>query len=228
LFNPGSSNVTVYSGDDAVSTDIIPPIGTTNSTNLNTVEDSVDGLPPHPFNGTVIGSASDVSAEVPDWLSSPYVLDQTVQALSSVARSSGRFFASGTQPGSFGDNTTARGITFCDGNCTLTGDGGGILVVTGILTFNGNFNFNGLILITGSGGALRSGGGTGTIQGNIVIAPYVGSRVEDTTTPAQADTFLAPQYDLSGGGNSTVVYNSASVAGGLVAVSNFVLGVMEK
>jgi hypothetical protein len=42
-FHPGSSNVTVYSGADAVSTDIIPPIGTINQTNLDTVEDSVDG-----------------------------------------------------------------------------------------------------------------------------------------------------------------------------------------
>ena len=42
------------------------------------------------------------------------------------------------------------------------------------------------------------------------------------------NAFLAPQYDLSGGGNSTVQYNSASIHGGLVAVSNFVLGVVEK
>jgi hypothetical protein len=75
---------------------------------------------------------------------------------------------------------------------------------------------------------IRSGGGTGTIQGNIVVAPYSGSRIEDGITPTLAATFLSPQYDLSGGGDSTVVYNSDSVASGLVAVSNFVLGVAEK
>jgi hypothetical protein len=42
-FDPGSSTVAVYSGDDAVSTDIIPPIGTINDANLDTVEGSVDG-----------------------------------------------------------------------------------------------------------------------------------------------------------------------------------------
>ena len=74
----------------------------------------------------------------------------------------------------------------------------------------------------------RSGGGAGTIQGNIVVSPYIANRVEDGIDPEITATFLSPQYDLSGGGNSTVVYNSISVAYGLVAVCNFVLGVMEK
>lgn len=228
MFNPGSSNVTVYSGDDVVSTDIIPPIGTTNPTNLDVVEDSVSGQPPHPFNGTVIGSPSDVSLEMPEWMRNPSNLDATIQQLANVARSSGRFFPNGVQPTSFGNNTTGQGITFCDGNCTFTGAGGGIMVVTGKLTLHGNFNFNGLIIVTGQAGVDRSGGGNGTIQGNIVISPYVGSRVEDTITPGMSDTFLSPQYNLSGGGNSTVVYNSQTVNNGLVAVSNYVLGVVEK
>lgn len=228
MFDPGSSNVTVYSGDDAVSTDIIPPIGTTNPTNLNTVEDSVSGLPPHPFNGTVIGSPSDISNEIPDWLASPYAVDAIVNQLAMVARSSGRFFASGVQPTTFGNNAAATGITFCDGNCEFSGNGGGIMVVTGKLTLNGNFSFSGLILVTGTAGVDRSGGGNGTIQGNIIISPYVGSRVEDGVSPTTTAGFLSPQYNLSGGGNSTVVYNSNSVAGGMVAVSNFVLGVAEK
>lgn len=228
MFNPGSSNVTVYSGDDVVSTDIIPPIGTTNPTNLDVVEDSVSGLPPHPFNGTVIGSPSDISGEMPDWLRNPANLDATVQQLANVARSSGRFFANGVQPANFGNNATGQGITFCDGNCTFGGLGGGIMVVTGKLTLNGNFHFNGLIIVTGQAGVDRSGGGNGTIQGNIVIAPYVGSRVEDTVAPSASDSFLSPQYNLSGGGNSTVVYNSQTVNNGLIAVSNYVLGVVEK
>ncbi len=227
-FNPGSSNVTVYSGVDAVSTDIIPPIGTINNTNLDVVEESVDGQPPHPFNGTVIGAPTNVSQEMPDWLTSPYNLDVAVRSLYNVANASGRYFPSGTQPTTFGNNATAQGITFCDGNCELSGAGGGIMVVTGTLTLRGNFNFNGLILVTGQGGVTRSGGGNGTIQGNMVIAPYVHSAISDDTNPEPSATFLAPQYDLSGGGNSTIVYNSRSVAGGLVAVSNFVLGIAEK
>ena len=235
-FNPGSSNVTTYSGDDAVSTDIIPPIGTINGDNLDQVNASVNRQPPHPFNGNVVGTPSDVSNEVPDWLSSPAQMDIAIKQLYNTALSSpdpggnstGRYFPSGSQPTTFGNNTTALGITFCDGNCTFTGDGGGILVVTGTLTLHGNFNFNGLIIVTGSGGIQRSGGGTGILQGNIVVAPYENNRIADNLDPAATARFLAPQYDLSGGGNSTIQYNSSSVANGLTAVSNFVLGVAEK
>jgi hypothetical protein len=243
-FDPGSSTVTTYSGDDVVSTDIIPPIGTTDATNLDDVQASVDRHPPHPFNGTVVGTPSNVTRENPDWLQSPKATDQAVHTLYNTALGSAdssntvngtRYFPSGTTPSTFGNNTTATGITFCDGDVTFTGDGGGILVVTGKLTLHGNFSFNGLIIVTGQGGIDRSGGGNGVIQGNIVVAPYVNSKIVDVNGPPKQDlfpadgaTFLAPQYDLSGGGNSTVTYNSSSVANGLTAVSNFVLGVVEK
>ena len=85
---------------------------------------------------------------------------------------------------------------------------------------HGNFSFNGLIIVTGAAGVDRRGGGNGTLQGNIVVAPY------DLANLSAG--FLPPLYDLSGGGNSGVVYNSSSVANGMVAVSNFVLGVAEK
>ncbi|MDM7922777.1 MAG: hypothetical protein QUS14_10800 [Pyrinomonadaceae bacterium] len=227
-FNPGSSAVTVYSGVDAESTDIIPPIGTVNTGNLEVVMDSVDGEPPFPFNGTVIGAPSDISEEVPHWLSTPLALDATLRGLYSIANASSRYFPTGTQPTTFGDNTTGMGITFCDGDCELSGNGGGIMVVTGTLTLRGNFNFNGMIIVTGAGGVTRSGGGTGTIQGNMVVSPYSASYMADNIPPLETDRFLAPQYDLSGGGNSEIMYNSRSVQNGLVAVSNFVLGVAEK
>jgi hypothetical protein len=155
-------------------------------------------------------------------------LDAAVRSLYAVANASGRYFPDGTQPTTFGDNATAQGITFCDGNCELSGNGGGIMVVTGTLTLKGNFNFNGMIVVTGAGGVTRSGGGTGTIQGNMVLAPYLYSPIWDNISPDENAQFLAPRYDLSGGGNSTIVYNSSSVTGGLIAVSNFVLGVAEK
>jgi hypothetical protein len=234
-FAPGSSNVTTYSGDDAVSTDIIPPIGTTNGDNLDDVQASVDRQPPHPFNGNIVGVPSNVSNEIPDWLSSPAQTDIAIHSLANTAmgsadpvNSTGRFFPSGTNPTTFGNNTTGTGITFCDGNCTFTGAGGGILVVTGTLTLHGNFNFRGLIIVTGAGGIERSGGGTGILEGNIVVVPYANSRIGDNLDPAPNAQYLPPRYDLSGGGNSTIQYNSSSVANGLTAVSNFVVGVAEK
>jgi hypothetical protein len=222
-FNPGTSAVTSYSGDDMATNLYIPPIGTTNAANLAFVQDSVDGKPPHPFNGAIVGTPANITSELPTWLQSPANLHDTIQSLKFVAESSGRYFPSGTAPNGFGNVSTARGITFADGNTSLTGSGGGILVCTGTLTLDGEFNFRGLIIVTGPGGVIRNGGGGGSIEGNLVIAPY------NQSSPGQnlAD-FLTPVYDLSGGGNSTIVYNSSNVTDGMIAVSNFVRGVAEK
>jgi len=222
VFEPGSSSVTEYSGKDVVSSVIIPPIGTTNDANLETVLEKTSGDPPHPFNGKIIGGSANVESEMPFWLQNPANLDSTIASLKLTAQASGRYFASGTTPTNTGDNKTARGITFVDGDLVLTPtlSGGGILVVTGKLTLKGNFNYNGMIIVTGAEGVARQGGGNGTLQGNIVVAPYNKTKLDDG--------FLPPKYDLSGGGNSGVIYNSSSVANGMVAVSNFVLAVAEK
>ena len=64
------------------------------------------------------------------------------------------------------------------------------------------------------------GGGNGILRGNTVIAPYNKNNL--------AAGFLAPKYDISGGGTSEIRYDSSSIANGMTAVSNFVLGVAEK
>jgi len=231
VFEPGSSAAMEYSGQDQVSTDIIPPIGTSGDngdTNLDAILDRIDNGTP-PFNGDITGTPSNVTTDTPPWLSSPSNLDTAVRSLQGVADAAGRYFPSGVAPTGtypFG-NPNGTGITFCDGNCTLTGDGGGILVVTGKLTLHGNFSFRGIIIVTGSGGVDRTGAGNGLIQGNMVIAPYQNSSVLPATDPV-GTAFLAPRYDLSGGGSSMIAYNSTAINSGLVAVSNFVLGVMEK
>jgi Tfp pilus assembly protein PilX len=219
-FEAGSSAVVKYSGDDEVSTDIIPPIGTTNVDNQEYVDTYLTG-----FHGNVVGTASNVTNDVPYWLQTPANLDAEIQRFAMAAMPY-RYFASGVVPDSFGDNATGQGLTFCDGDLEFSQYGGGILVVTGHLTLKGDFNFRGLIIVTGAGGIDRNGGGGGTITGNVIVAPYVSSKVSDTQ--AVGSDFLAPYYDLNGGGNSTLVYNSSAINNGLSAVSNFVLGVMEK
>lgn len=228
-FALGNSNAMLYSGQDAVSTDIIPPIGASGDINVSTILDEIDDVN---RSNRITGTPSDISADTPAWLSTPTNLDTAVKALQVTADSSSRYFANGVAPsasggqGAFG-NPNGTGITFCDGDCTFTGDGGGILVVTGKLTLHGAFSFKGLIIVTGQGGVDRQGAGNGTIEGNMVIAPYVNSRVLPASEPAGIG-FLAPQYDLSGGGASTIQYNSTALSNGLVAVNNFVLGVVEK
>jgi hypothetical protein len=222
-FALGNSNAMLYSGQDAESTDIIPPIGTLGQTNLDSVFDNIDDV--NRWN-RVVGVPSDITSDTPAWLSTPAQLDVAVKSLANVASASGRYFANGVQPTTFG-NPNGTGITFCDGNCDFTGDGGGIMVVTGKLTLRGRFAFRGIIIVTGQGGVDRQGAGNGTIEGNMVIAPYVNSSVLPSSEPV-GSAFLAPQYDLAGGGASTIQYNSTAINDGLVAVSNFVLGVVEK
>jgi hypothetical protein len=220
VFNPGTSNATEYSGKDVFLKAFLPPIGTTNDANLAKVNYGLTHPPPNKFNGTVVGTPSNVSDEMPDWLQSPANLDATLQRLKDVADASGRYFAPGVVPTSFGNNPTATGITFVDGDLSFSGSGGGILVVKGNLVFSGGFSFNGLIIVTGSNGVSRTGGGSGILQGNMIVAPYNSS--------ALAGDFLAPKYDISGGGDSDVIYNSNNVDNGLSALSNFVKGVAEK
>jgi hypothetical protein len=233
----------LYSGVDLASgsSDIIPPVGTTNppdctvnpcqDTNLDTV---IDGFGDKITN-TVVGTPTNVNGEVPPWLANPASLDATVKSLYETARNSydptnstGRVFTN-TQPTSWGDPATGTGITFCDGNCELGPiAGGGILVVTGQLTLRGNFEWYGLIIVTGPDGIIRSGGGHGLIQGNVVVAPYLNSSIAANTNPPVGSGFLAPQWNTAGGGNSTIQYNSDNQNSGLGAISNNVLGVVEK
>lgn len=216
-FKPGTSNNVTYSGDDIASTLNIPSIGTTNDTNLQTITNELNA---QAVKTVPVPPAENVLIEVPFWLSSPKNLDDTVKDLRNVAKASGKYFANGQAPNNFGNLATATGITFIEGNGEFSGNGGGILVCTGKLTLHGNFSFNGLIIVTGTDGIQRTGGGNGLLAGNTVVAPY---------NPANLNAdFLAPKYDISGGGNSTIRYDSNSVANGMTAVSNFVLGVAEK
>lgn len=218
-FDPGNSANVTYSGQDVIAPDIIiPPVGTSNNANLGIVKTALDGLDKKP--GQVVGEAANVTPEMPTWLQNTLNLDTVIQNLRDVAIASNGYYTAGQKVSYFGDVNDATGITFIEGDASLSQSGGGILVCTGTLTYNGGVDFNGLIIVTGAGGFTRHGGGNGTILGNAVVAPYNPLNL--------AAGFLPPKYDMSGGGNSTLTYNSSSIGNGLIAVSNFALGVAEK
>lgn len=216
VFNSGNSQNVTYSGDDIATNAMIPPVGATNNSNLTIIESQLCLI----CKPNTIGVPANVQEELPDWLQSTQNLDALIKNLRDVARTSGRYYSSGQTPPDLGNNATGTGITFVDGDLSMAGSGGGILIVTGKLRFNGGFDFNGLIIVTGADGLDRRGGGNGLLQGNIVVAPY------DPTNLSIG--FKSPKYDISGGGTSEMRYNSSSLANGMTAVSNFVLGVAEK
>ena len=245
-FFPGSSQRVCYTGISDFDPDAtcpsgafpvdsnipsVPPIGVTNTDNLDTVNCSFSPRPPNcpnlPGNppAAPIPAPAIIDSELPPWLQSTEALDQAVQNLRSTAQAAGTYYPSGQQPPSVGTynaiTDTWNGVTFCDGNCALTGNGGGILVVTGKLTLQGNFNFKGLIIVTGAEGVVRLGGGTGAIIGNLVVAPYDSNNL--------AAGFLPPVYDMRGGGNSDFIYSGTSTSfNGQTAISDFILGIVEK
>jgi len=103
--------------------------------------------------------------------------------------------------------TADRRIVVVDGNATLGPvNGAGILIVTGQLTLDGNFNYHGLIMCIGQGSLLRSGGGNGEIEGSIFVAK----------TRDASDNLLAslgnPTFNTNGGGNSDIEYDAAQLS----------------
>jgi len=108
------------------------------------------------------------------------------------------------------------GFTFVDGNCTLEG-GSGLLIVTGRLTMNGNPNFDGLILVLGEGYVERNGAGNGEYYGAMAVA-----RFNRTSGP-----FLAPHFDTDGAGTSSMQYDSDALRRALNSSGPRVLGIHE-
>ncbi|HEV8167863.1 MAG TPA: hypothetical protein VGP59_00920, partial [Pyrinomonadaceae bacterium] len=130
------------------------------------------------------------TVETPSFLQSADRARAYLNNLQAKAQSTGRYFKSGT---TVNDSVNAPRFTFVDGDCTLDG-GSGFLVVTGTLTLNGNPNFKGAILVLGTGVLIRNGGGNGDIYGGIMVAAF----------GRKSGNFTAPTFLTNGGGNSTI------------------------
>jgi len=243
-FEPGTSNGINYSGGqfdangNCISpTGCVPSFGLTNPTKLQNVLNNPPGPNEGDPNPMLPGPALLDGSNIPGWQQSPAALDALVNQLRTVARNSpGSYFVNPTgnqdnfnvgsnqsPPGSY---TNGTGITFCEGSCKISADGGGILVVTGKLTNVGNFHFKGMIIVTGEEGWERNGTGGGLVIGNVVIAPYNQIPYNPQNL---SSAFLAPQYYVNGGGVSTVTYaDVGETLDGTTGVSNFMLGVAEK
>ena len=224
-FEPGTSTNVSYSGVSG------PSFGLTNQNNLNYLQQRAPGCNPNQpspcGDQTRMQPPPAIITDIPSWQQSPQAMDVLVRQLRETAEGSGTYHAAGSTISNPGNYSNGTGITFCEGNCQVGGNGGGILVVTGKLTNTGGFSFRGLILVTGAGGWDRNGGGNGLVTGSIVIAPYNAASL--ACTPQTVDCFLPPQYYISGGGGSDVVFAELGVSfDGTSAATDFVQGVAEK
>lgn len=209
-FTTGSSAAKEYSGhDNAGSGAILPAFGsTTDADRAIEVDAANKGTVADPIAETFASSA------LPSWLQSANNARALISAQKANAIGQGRYFTSFS--GNAGSSSSPA-FTFVDGDCDLDG-GAGLLVVTGNLEMKGNPSFQGLILVLGEGSINRKGGGNGDIYGAITVAKF---DVNGT------GGFLAPTFTTSGGGNSTIQYDSNAVTRALNLSGPLVKGVRE-
>lgn len=218
LFRPGSSSQMSIDGV------AVPSIIVSDPTALGQVTGTLAGPPNRSAN--VLPAPEVAGDALPSWQESPQAMEEFLAPFITSAQNSDRIVSNNEvlDTGEFGDFAAGTGLTVCEANCTLRGDGGGVLIVRETLTFTGNPQFRGIIIVTGEGGVTRSGGGNKfTLHGNMVIAPYDPNNL--------SAGFVSPRYDVNGGPGDIEYSDDVDLEGlfnNTSGISNFILGIAEK
>jgi len=234
-FDLGDSNVTTTSGTDLNGSGTLDAYAVSNG-DYNTANNVIDGCDP---DGSNCGNGPNVSPANPGVLgnaNTPSFLKSVSNArtflygsegMMNSAINQGRYFTDGASAiasgAGLGANNPDGVLTFIDGDFTLgpgSPTGQGTLIVTGTLTLDGNFNWNGVIMVLGAGRVFRSGGGHGNIYGAIFVANFA-------RTGASTDAFGAPTFNTDGGGTSNIQYSSDAVDKAKAVGGHAVKGVRE-
>jgi len=235
-FDLGGSNVTSTSGVDVSGGGTISAVAISDA-DKQRVNNVIDGCDPDGSNCT--GSGPNVTPGDPAILgndNTPSFLKDVASAreflygsegMKQAAINQGRYFNSGAaaiaSDAGLGASNPDGVFTFVDGDLVLgpgSPTGQGTIIVTGKLTLNGNFQWNGVIMVLGSGEVYRSGGGHGDIFGAMFVAKF-------PTSGADTDQFGAPVFDTSGGGTSNIQYSSDAVDKAKSVGGHSVKGVRE-
>jgi hypothetical protein len=128
-------------------------------------------------------------------------------------------YPNGTVPANMGTPSSPV-VNVVNGDVSISGSGAGVLLVTGKLTLNGNFSWNGLILAIGEGAILKSGGGGATLNGSMFAANLYSDIPNASTGPGAYPGYSTriplgannppgiPWFGWSGGGSATIQYDS--------------------
>jgi hypothetical protein len=236
-FSLGGSNVTSTSGSDVSGTGTAIAAYAVSNGDYNTTNNVIDGCASdgsncggsgpnvYPADPAVLGNGN-----TPSFLKSVTNAREFLygsEGMKTAAINQGRYFTTGTaainSTAGLGATNPDGAFTFVDGNLTLgpgSPTGQGTLIVTGNLTLDGNFNFNGVIMVLGTGTVYRSGGGHGNLYGAIFVAKFA-------ATGAVTDVFGAPTFDTSGGGTANIQYSSDAVDKAKAVGGHSVSGVRE-
>lgn len=217
-FNSPNSNPFKIKGQDSA-VPACPPAGnkpaiaTYNSTDASNIQGGL--AKPNNYSGYPPGSPTSVSPSVSNTgptapppgntmgvLGTVSGLNSLVNTVSSIADQT--VPSGGTPPMGWG--TAAQPlVTVATGNLTFgPGTGYGILLVEGNLTLGGNFAWNGVIMVIGTGNVIQAnGGGNAQITGGILVA--------NTTSGVVGNTPGPPNFNWNGGGGNGIQYNSCDV-----------------
>jgi hypothetical protein len=236
-FDLGGSNVTSTSGEDASGSGAtIAAFGVSNS-DYNTTNNVIDGCLPDGSNCS--GSGPNVQPGDPMVLNgtnTPSFLESVSSAreflygsegMMNSAKNQGRYFDTGaaalSSAAGIGASNPDGVFTFVDGDMVLgpgNPTGQGTLIVTGNLTLDGNFNFNGVIMVLGEGHVSRSGGGNGNIFGAMFVAKF-------PRTGSNGDLFGAPTFDTAGGGTANIQYSTDAIDKAKAVGGHAIRGIRE-
>ena len=236
-FALGGSTVTSTSGTDLSGTATGIDAYAVSEADKNTTNNVIDGCDPDGTHCT--GSGPNVTPGDPAVLgddNTPTFLKSVKnvrdflygpEGMKNTAINEGRYFTTGADAiastASLGQNNPDGVLTFVEGDLTLSSgnpSGQGTLIVTGNLILDGNFNFNGVIMVLGAGNVLRNGGGHGNIYGAMYVANFA-------KTGADTDKFQAPTFNTNGGGTANIQYSSDAVDKAKAVGGHAVSGVRE-
>jgi hypothetical protein len=164
------------------------------------------------------------TSDLPSWLRSADKARAFLSDAQTIAVDQERYFTS--SPDAFG--TAANPVlTFVDGDCEITGSGAGMLVVTGSLTLRGNFRFDGVILVLGTGTITRNGSGGGGATPADEGGIYGGLVMANFSRNGNGKFLSKPVFKTNGGGNAEIKYNSKNVEDAFKQLGPSVKGVRE-
>lgn len=217
-FTIGDSAAKDYSGHDFTGSEpALPSFGVTSAVDKVVAETEITkGSTVQPERVRVVAIS-----DLPEFLQTADNARSFLNYMQAVARSMGRHYTSFN--GQAGTTTTPE-FTFVNGNCTLAG-GAGLLIVTGNLVMNGNPNFNGIVLVLGNGYMERDGAGNGNILGTTYVARF--ARAWPASENGTPHPFLAPTFITNGTGNADLRFDSPSVQTGRNVLGTIVRDVRE-
>lgn len=237
-FAGGNSNAKELHGDDQCAVDPLgvsrPVVAVSHAADVAAVQSAINGSKPNTYYAKDASGSTVTAATQPDLISNSIPSSTLVSIhtayginLLSVTDLNGlvdslKKVADTVAPGGSSASSVNVGtpsdpkVVVATGNFTLNGAGAGILVVTGQLVFNGNVDYDGVILAIGEGYMRRNGAGNGTLRGAILVANTAGA---DAIPGTGDDTLGPPTFDTSGGGNGNVNYCSTVIKNALSVVT---------